>query len=73
MLKKFLLLFIFYVSLISCHTVSGPVLTAPVAPDAPAIKSAGKLDEADKRALAEFYKEYRIFLMKYNEWKKEWK
>ena len=68
MLRYFLLLLLF-----SCGTVSGPVLTAPIAPDAPAIKSANKLDETDRKALSEFYKDYRTFLMKYNEWKKVWK
>lgn len=67
-MKKIIILFL----LVSCST-SGAVLTAPSAPDAPAIKSADKLDPIDKKALIEFYKDYRVFLMKYNEWKKAWK
>lgn len=66
-MRKLLLLL-----LMGCAT-SGSVLTVPIPPDAPGLKSADKLDPMDKAALIEFYRDYRVFLMKFNEWKKVWK
>lgn len=69
-----ILLIIGILLLASCSTTSSAaVISMPDAPDAPQINRPEQMDEADRRALADFYRRYAVYKDKVAAWKKRYK
>lgn len=58
----------------ACHTTGSAAVTMlPDVPPAPSIREPEKMAEADKRELAQFYRDYAVYKDKLNAWKKRFK
>lgn len=73
MIKNVAKLMIFSIFTACSTTSNAAVFSLPDAPSAPKIEHPEKLDSADKRALADFYRSYAIYKDKIAAWKKRFK